>query len=158
MISPDINAQTKKQLKKIKKLELKFSLRDMDLNKKFVVFVEIPGYLNQHQERIESVWKSKLFENGLNVGDYYYKKKVKDSENREFLLENKMMVRGTYFITIKGNKSIIITNINDNNSIVGTITAKPVKSKTRSMKEGCFGEDYFVDHIIKELVKRVKSL
>ena len=145
MISPTINAQTKKELRKIKKLDLKITVRDIDLNKKFVV-CEING---DSKSNFESSWNVGLFSNGLEVGDYYSKKTVKDTENREMDVQNTRTIRGDYFIEIVSGKYIIIKEVATNFTIVGTITSRYNINPF---------DQYVIDYIIKELIKKVNSI
>lgn len=153
MISPTINAQTKKDLKKLEKFKsgLKITVKDIDFTEKFVIHCDVKTLSNIQNEYDEEEWKEIFFENGLNIGDYYYKEVVKDARNREMSLESKMIVRARYLFTKSTNFKFIITDIKKNNEVVAIIS---VKSKPTFKDSNMSWRSY----IIQELIKKVNAL
>lgn len=84
---------SKKQLRKIKKLELKVVNKGLDLKETFVVY-------HKTFSSYENDWESALFSAGLDVGDYFDKKNVKDTNNREMILYDEVIFRGRYVFDI----------------------------------------------------------
>ena len=107
------------------------SVRNMDLSKTFVVRVdlELNGVVNvlvdkflksDTESSIENIWKDALFENGLEIGEYYSEKVAKDANNREILLKDKIIIEGDYLIDVNDMERIVVTDVHKS-KVVATI-------------------------------------
>ena len=100
------NAQfSKKEMKKIKKREIKIINRGIDLKATF-----IPYYESRRIGDTENAWSNSLFEAGFDVGDY--------SKSNGVVIAN-----GRYLFEIK-HYSVTISDLQNDNKIVATITFK----------------------------------
>ena len=149
-----INAQfSKKEQKMIKKAEIKIINRGLDLNAAFVPYYE--KWYNSFAEkymygnRYMDAWTDTLFEAGLEVGEFYEKSTVKDSENREMIMLGQVMFKGRYNFEIssKGAKNTIkITDLQNNNKMVASISWELSSS---------YGKNSFIrQYLIEELIRK----
>jgi len=130
------NAQfSKKEMKKIKKREIKTINRGLDLKARFV-----PYYASGRISDTENAWSNSLFEAGFDVGDY--------SESNVGVRAN-----GRYLFEIK-HYSVTISDLENDNKVVATITFK----KGAFMKfnilihqaKGNFIRSYILEKLIKK--------
>ena len=113
---------TKKELKKLDKMELKIVNRGLDLNSTFVVYSkEISQNL---LDLVEDSWETAMFSKGLDVGDYYEESQVKDTNNREMELSNSITFNGRYIFDTSTHGQIKIQDLENNNKLVASITYK----------------------------------
>tara|TARA_X000000950_G_scaffold15059_1_gene16299 strand:+ start:797 stop:1240 length:444 start_codon:yes stop_codon:yes gene_type:complete len=102
------------------------TVRNIDLSKTFVVRSNTSSaYYNT---LIEENMKNALFENGLDVGDYYIENEVKDGNNREINLKGVVKVQGDYLVEIKKSNSATIQDVKSS-KMVGSIQCKMTKQK-----------------------------
>lgn len=105
---------SKKEERKIKKLNLRIVNKGLDLNDTFVVYHKtFPSYENN--------WEAALFSAGFDVGDYFDKKNVKDTNNREMVLYNEVIFRGRYVFDISPYTRITVKDLQNDNKIVALI-------------------------------------
>ena len=101
---------SKKELKRLKKLDIKITNRGLDLNADFVFLNE---WENSYTEEWESYMNNVLFEKNFGVGSYYYNKET-----------NTNVFNARY--VIKGNPSSTSFSIKDltTNKLIATIRWK----------------------------------
>ena len=130
---------SKKQLRKIKKLELKVVNKGLDLKETFVVY-------HKTFSSYENDWESTLFSAGLDVGDYFDKKNVKDTNNREMILYDEVIFRGRYVFDISPYTRITIKDLKNDNKIVALIEHNGWSG---------WGEEsiYLMDYIVNALIE-----
>lgn len=130
---------SKKQLRKIKKLELKVVNKGLDLKETFVVY-------HKTFSSYENDWESALFSAGLDVGDYFDKKNVKDTNNREMILYDEVIFRGRYVFDISPYTRITIKDLKNDNKIVALIEHNGWSG---------WGEEsvYLMDYIVNALIE-----
>ena len=105
------------------------TVRNIDLSKTFVVRSNITNttYASGNS-LIEENMKNALFENGLDVGDYYEENEVKDGNNREINLKGVVKVQGDYLVEINNYFSATIQDVKSS-KMVGSIQCKMKKKK-----------------------------
>jgi hypothetical protein len=69
----------------------------------------------------ENNWEAALFSAGFDVGDYFDKKNVKDTSNREMVLYNEVIFRGRYVFDISPYTRITVKDLQNDNKIVALI-------------------------------------
>ena len=133
---------SKKELKKLEKMELKIVNRGLDLNETFVPYYKKNNF-------IESSWAEAMFTLGLDVGDYSSQKQIKDSNNRETELSRTVTFNGRYVFDSNAFGVIKILDLYNDNKIVATIRYKG------SLNFGAGGNDLYFkkEYVIKELIK-----
>ena len=99
---------SKKELRRLKKLDVKIINKGLDLKADFVFLDVTP---DQYTKKWESYMNSILFENNFGVGDYYYAKET-----------NTNVINARYVIT-QSSKSFSIKDLTTN-KIVATIRWK----------------------------------
>jgi hypothetical protein len=121
---------SKKELRRLKKLDVKITNKGLNLNAGFIFLDETP---NNYTETLESYMNSILFENNFDVGDYYYAKET-----------NTNVINARYVIT-QSNKSFSIKDLTTN-KIVATIRWKKWIRTTN-------GDRYKFIYIFKKLIE-----
>lgn len=123
-------SQSKKELKKerkeFEKLELKITNRGLNLKDIFVPYSsgwDLGSDIVMPKNIVTNNWADAMFEAGLNVGTYYSKKSVKDTENREMELSGANIFQGRYIFEIVSGQ-ILIKDLNDNNKLIASIRYK----------------------------------
>jgi len=113
---------TKKQLKKLEKMNIKIVNRGLDLDAAFV------AYSNESSQDlvdlVEDSWETAMFSKGLNVGDYYSENSVVDGNNREIEVSSSNYFNGRYIFDATTHGQIKIQDLENNNKLVATITYK----------------------------------
>ncbi len=137
---------SKKELKKLKKMELKIVNRGLDLKETFVPYCIKK---NNFMGTVESSWAEAMFTLGLDVGDYSSQKQIKDSNNRETELSRTVTFNGRYVFDSNAFGVIKILDLYNDNKIVATIRYKG------SLNYGAGGNDLYFkkEYVIKELIK-----
>jgi len=108
---------SEKQLRTLKKMELKIINRGLNLNDAFVPYTEIPVCRGCME-----LWSDSMSAVGLEVGDYSKSTQIKDAKNREVVFSN--LFKGRYVFELKRFGPIKIFDLKDNNKIVVTISYK----------------------------------
>ena len=130
---------SKKELRKLKKVNLNIVNRGLDLNATFVVYSnsEDEDYWKYNNNQ----WEAAMFSKGLDVGDYTYQRQVKDANNREMTLSNSITFNGRYIFDTSSSV-LSIKDLQNNNKIVATITFEKLYYPT-------FGYDYIIEKLIE---------
>ena len=121
---------SKKELRRLKKLDVKIINKGLDLKADFVFLDVTP---DQYTKKWESYMNSILFENNFGVGDYYYAKET-----------NTNVINARYVIT-QSSKSFSIKDLTTN-KIVATIRWKKWIYKND-------GDRYKFIYIFKKLIE-----
>ena len=143
---------TKKQLKKLKKMELEIVNRGLDLDATFVPYYKA-RYTSEGQlvgKSVEPRWAEAMFKLGLNVGDYSSQSQAKDANNREMSLSNSLIFNGRYVFDCNTYNVIKIQDLQNNNKIVATIKYKKYLNQSNPK------HSYKKDYVIRELIKSNK--
>tara|TARA_B100000900_G_scaffold403922_1_gene411606 strand:+ start:411 stop:860 length:450 start_codon:yes stop_codon:yes gene_type:complete len=98
------------------------TVRGIDLSKTFVV--SCTAFQSSYNDKVEAIWNEALFESGLEVGTYFTEKVAKDTRNREMLLKENLVIKGSYLIEITDPKKVVIRDMENNSKLVGTIKFK----------------------------------
>ena len=124
---------SKKELKKIKKMELKIVNRGLDLKETFVPYCIKK---NNFMGTVESSWAEAMFTLGLDVGDY-----SSSSSTVNF--------NGRYVFDSNAFGVIKILDLYNDNKIVATIRYKG------DLNYGAMGNDLYFkkEYVIRELIK-----
>lgn len=118
---------SKKQMRGIKKLEIKIVNRGLDLSETFVPYYEGSDYFEKN-------WETSLFEAGYNVGNYYF-------EN------GKRIIEGRYAFEIKLS-NLTIYDMSKNKQIVATVTMKGQGFSGKShQKKNSFHREYILNKL-----------
>lgn len=140
---------TKKELKKIKNLELKINNRGLDLTATFIPFSNRIGYDKSWDVAAESNWEQALFSAGLKVGSYSSKSTVKDTENREVLLEQANIFQGRYVFDVSKRGLIKILDLENNNQLVATVSYRYNKAFLYYRQQDYYKRNYVIKKIIE---------
>jgi len=132
---------SKKELKTIKKAEIKIINRGLDLNAVFVPYKEkyYSNYLQQWVDYSKYVdaWADTLFEAGLEVGEFY---ETSDSVNFKGRYQFEIL-----FGAKTGQQSIRITDLENNNKMVASISWNLVNS----YRKNSFIRQYLLEELIR---------
>lgn len=141
---------TKKQLKKLKKMELKIVNKGLDLNATFVPYSTAVSDTNPNiGSEIEANWGAAIFALGLDVGDYSEQRRSKDGNNREVNLSTAVVFNGRYIFSHGDSSGVIkIQDLNNNNKTVATIKYKGVVS-VNLFKDNSYKREYVISELIK---------
>lgn len=140
---------TKKQLRKLKKMELKIVNRGLDLNATFVPYcTRISDDQFDTGSTIELHWEEALFSLGLDVGDYSEQKKYKDGNNREVNLSSAVIFKGRYIFDANNKGLIKIQDLNNNNKTVAIIKFKGIVGYDL-LKSNSYKREYLISQLIK---------
>lgn len=140
---------SKKELKKINNLELKINNRGLDLTAAFVPFSYRIGYDESSDASAESNWEQALFSAGLKVGSYSSKSTVKDTENREVLLEEAYVFKGRYVFDVSKRGLIKILDLENDNQIVATVFYRYNKAFLYYRQQDYYKRDYVIKKLIE---------
>ena len=142
-----LSQYTKKELKKLDKMELKIVNRGLDLNSTFVVYSEESS--QQLIDLVEDSWETAMFSKGLDVGDYYEESQVKDTNNREMALSNSITFNGRYVFDTSTRGQIKIQDLENNNKLVASITYKRDLSWGVGFNPLIWKKEYVIEELIK---------
>jgi hypothetical protein len=142
-----LSQYTKKELKKLDKMELKIVNRGLDLNSTFVVYSEESS--QQLIDLVEDSWETAMFSKGLDVGDYYEESQVKDTNNREMALSNSITFNGRYVFDTSTRGQIKIQDLENNNKLVASITYKRDLSWGVGFNPLIWKKEYVIEELMK---------
>jgi len=142
-----LSQYTKKELKKLDKMELKIVNRGLDLNSTFVVYSEESS--QQLIDLVEDSWETAMFSKGLDVGDYYEESQVKDTNNREMALSNSITFNGRYVFDTSTRGQIKIQDLENNNKLVAYITYKRDLSWGVGFNPLIWKKEYVIEELMK---------
>ena len=124
---------SKKELKAFKKLDVKITNRGLDLTATFVCIGK--GEAKTLRRAFETEVNSVLFNNNLEVGDYFYVQET-----------NKNVINGRYLIEAYW-RSFIITDLKTNKMVANISFNRNIWSKSNRYK---------IDYIFKKLIESNK--
>ena len=138
---------TKKELKKLEKMELKIVNRGLDLDATFVVYSEQSS--QDLVDLVEDSWETAMFSKGLNVGDYYSENSVVDGNNREIQVSSSNYFNGRYIFDTSTYGQIKIQDLENNNKLVATITYKRDLSWGVGFNPLIWKKEYVIEKLIE---------
>jgi len=151
LIAPTVSFSqyTKKQLKKLEKMELKVINRGLDLSETFVVYTKETS--QNLVDLVEDSWELALFSKGLKVGDYYSEKSVIDGNNRELNVSSTLYFNGRYLFNIETHGQIKILDLENNNQIVAYITYKKDLNWGAGFNPLTWKKEYVIEKLIESI-------
>jgi len=90
-----------------------------------------------------------LFSAGLKVGSYSSKSTVKDTENREVLLEQANIFQGRYVFDVSKRGLIKILDLENNNQLVATVSYRYNKAFLYYRQQDYYKRNYVIKKIIE---------
>ena len=156
------NLKIKEHIEYINKYRIvKIINNGLDLNAQFVAY-----------GTNETEFSRLLLKNGFNVGDYFTRNNVKDTQNREMLVSTEVRYNGRYIFTLAesrvgkkgfgGYSFITIKDLENNNKIVASIMIDLRKvdyRKTKKMpREYMLIEDDLNDKLWSEIFSELRAL